>query len=94
MIKAAFFDVDGTVLSHKTKSVPESTRNAIAQLQAAIGDDPCFDPSILCPDAVDRLVKSGALFRNASGHLQWCANVHAPRHLDDVKPMLTGDWYE
>ena len=35
MIKAAFFDVDGTVLSHKTKSVPESTRNAIAQLQAA-----------------------------------------------------------
>lgn len=72
----------------------EAFPQAIAQLQAAIGDDPCFDPSILCPDAVDRLVKSGALFRNASGHLQWCANVHAPRHLDDVKPMLTGDWYE
>lgn len=47
MIKAAFFDVDGTVLSHKTKSVPESTRNAIAQLQAA---------GILCVAATGRQI--------------------------------------
>ena len=33
MIKAAFFDVDGTLLSHKTKSVPQSARDAIAKLQ-------------------------------------------------------------
>ena len=33
MIKAAFFDVDGTLLSHKTKSVPVSARRAIARLQ-------------------------------------------------------------
>ena len=35
MIKAAFFDVDGTLLSHKTKSVPQSARDAIAKLQAS-----------------------------------------------------------
>lgn len=33
MIKAAFFDVDGTVLSHKTKQVPESAGAAIRKLQ-------------------------------------------------------------
>lgn len=34
MIKAAFFDVDGTLLSHKTKSVPQSTRDAVEKLKA------------------------------------------------------------
>lgn len=33
MIKAAFFDVDGTLLSHKTKTVSQSTRRALEQLQ-------------------------------------------------------------
>ena len=33
MIKAVFFDVDGTLVSHKSKSVPESTRRAIEQLK-------------------------------------------------------------
>lgn len=33
MIKAVFFDVDGTLLSHKTKSVPDSARRAINKLQ-------------------------------------------------------------
>ncbi|MBO7429641.1 MAG: Cof-type HAD-IIB family hydrolase [Spirochaetia bacterium] len=32
-IKAVFFDVDGTLLSHTTKSVPKSTRDAIFALQ-------------------------------------------------------------
>lgn len=35
MIKAAFFDVDGTLLSHRTKSVPQSARDAIEKLKAA-----------------------------------------------------------
>lgn len=35
MVKAAFFDVDGTLLSHKTKQVSRSTRAAIARLKAA-----------------------------------------------------------
>lgn len=47
MVKAAFFDVDGTVLSHRTKSVPQSTRKAIAQLQAA---------GILCVAATGRQI--------------------------------------
>ena len=34
MIKVAFFDVDGTLYSHKTHRVPPSTREAIAALQA------------------------------------------------------------
>ena len=33
MIKAAFFDVDGTIYSHESKSVPESTKIALAALQ-------------------------------------------------------------
>ena len=33
MIKAAFFDVDGTLLSHKTKRVPESAVSALEALK-------------------------------------------------------------
>ena len=33
-IKAVFFDVDGTLLSHKLNDVPESTRRALRQLRA------------------------------------------------------------
>ena len=35
MIKAAFFDVDGTLLSHKSKQVPPSARAALEKLKAA-----------------------------------------------------------
>ena len=35
MIRAAFFDVDGTLLSHYTGSVPQSARTAVQKLQAA-----------------------------------------------------------
>ena len=34
MIKAAFFDVDGTLLSHTTLSVPESTRESLEILRS------------------------------------------------------------
>lgn len=33
MIKAAFFDMDGTIYSHKTNCVPESTRIALDTLR-------------------------------------------------------------
>lgn len=35
MIRAAFFDVDGTLLSHKTRQVSQSTRRAIEKLRQA-----------------------------------------------------------
>ena len=35
MIKAVCFDVDGTILSHKSKSVPQSALGALATLKAA-----------------------------------------------------------
>lgn len=34
MIKAVFFDVDGTLVSFKTHQVPQSTLEAIKELQA------------------------------------------------------------
>lgn len=34
MIKAAFFDVDGTLLSHRTKQIPQSARDALDTLKA------------------------------------------------------------
>lgn len=33
MIKAIFFDIDGTLFSHKTKSIPESTEKALKMLR-------------------------------------------------------------
>lgn len=33
MIKAIFFDIDGTILSHKTKTVPKSTQKALHLLK-------------------------------------------------------------
>jgi len=33
MIKAVFFDVDGTLVSHKSKSVPQSAKDAIERLR-------------------------------------------------------------
>ena len=33
MIKAVFFDIDGTLLSHNTYSVPESTKTALKLLK-------------------------------------------------------------
>ncbi|MBE6469113.1 MAG: Cof-type HAD-IIB family hydrolase [Coriobacteriaceae bacterium] len=35
MIKAAFFDIDGTLTSFKTHTIPESTKRALAALRAA-----------------------------------------------------------
>lgn len=35
MIRAAFFDVDGTLLSHRTKQIPQSAREALDALKAA-----------------------------------------------------------
>lgn len=49
MIKAAFFDVDGTLLSHKTRRVCQSTVDAISKLQKA---------GILCIVATGRQISA------------------------------------
>ena len=33
MIKAVFFDVDGTLVSHKSKSIPDSAKRALMTLR-------------------------------------------------------------
>lgn len=68
--------------------------DAMDILKAAVGSNPYFDETVLSHEAVARLMQFGALQRDEEGRLKWCHNVHAPRPLDDVKPMLTGDWYE
>lgn len=72
----------------------EDFPEALDSLRVCTGDDPCLKETALCPEAQQRLLEAGVLFRNEAGQLQWIPNVHAKRPLDDVKPMLTGDWYE
>ena len=38
-----------------------------------------MDPVVLTPDQ--------------DGALRWIHSVHAPRPLDDVRPMASADWY-
>lgn len=72
----------------------EDFPDAMNALLGAVGDSPVLPEGILCPQAAERLVKSAVLTRDADGTLRWIPSVHAPRPLEDVKPMLTGDWYE
>ena len=39
MIKAIFFDVDGTLVSLRTHTVPQSTQTALARLRELTGDN-------------------------------------------------------
>ena len=62
-IKAAFFDIDGTLFSHRTQFVPESTLHALKCLR---------EKGILCIIAhIERAGMSGQLlgdsFRNSHG---------------------------
>lgn len=63
-------------------------------LSSCVGDSDVLPAGKLCAEAEQRLLKSGVLFESEDGTLHWIKSIHAPRPLDDVKPMLTGDWYE
>lgn len=63
-------------------------------LRQAVGSSWHLPENLISAEAAERLVKSEVLIRENSGALRWIPNVHAPRPLDAVKPMLTGDWYE
>lgn len=67
---------------------------AMDALLGAVGESRYLPHGLLSPAAEERLVASGVLIRERRGYLRWIPNVHAPRPLDDVKPMLSGDWYE
>lgn len=67
---------------------------AMEALRSSVGESRYLNEKLLCPEAIERLIRSGVLLRDERGYLQWIPNVHAPRPLDDVKPMLSGDWYE
>ena len=49
MIKAAFFDVDGTLLSHRTKQIPPSARKALDALKTSLNGNE--KTVILSPDS-------------------------------------------
>ncbi len=72
----------------------EDFPGAMEALLSSVGPSRYLSEKLLCPEANERLLKAGVLFRDERGYLQWIPNVHAERPLDDVKPMLTGDWYE
>lgn len=44
MIKAALFDIDGTLISFETHRIPDSTKNALIQLCQRV---PAFRPDRL-----------------------------------------------
>lgn len=67
---------------------------AMDALLSCVGKSRYLPEKALCPEAISRLLNSGVLFQDERGYLQWIPNIHAERPLDDVKPMLTGDWYE
>jgi hypothetical protein len=72
----------------------EAFPGALEALLSSVGTSRYLNEKLLCPEANERLMKAGVLFRDDRGYLQWIPNVHAERPLDDVKPMLTGDWYD
>lgn len=81
MIKAAFFDVDGTLLSHKTKSVPQSARDAIAQLQAS---------GIRCIVATGRQISEMEKLPVADINFDGYITLNGQLTLDKRKKMLYG----
>lgn len=66
---------------------------ACEALRAVAGGDGALAPGVLPPEGEERLLRAGALRRDARGALRWIESVHAPCPLRDVKPMTAADWY-
>ena len=62
-------------------------------LRGAAGGSGVLPQGALCEEAVERLLGCGVLRRGQDGALRWLHSVHAPRPLDDVRPMASADWY-
>ena len=98
MIKAVFFDIDGTLLSHKTNSVPASAVRALENLREkgiltfiATGR---HLPELKKLHALDGLHFDGAVSLNG----QYCCNdagliYHCPIDSRDIATLLSmGQW--
>ncbi|WP_418667866.1 sialidase family protein [Allofournierella sp.] len=66
---------------------------ALEALAALPGDGELLPEGLLAPEAVQRLARCGALYKDG-GRYKWIHSVHAPRPLAGVKVMAGGDWYE
>lgn len=66
---------------------------ALKELRAAVGASPVLPDGVLCAGARARLMRCGVLETGEDGAPRWIASVHAPRPLDDVRVMASGDWY-
>lgn len=62
-------------------------------LKQMIGDSYILPKRLLNSQAVRRLIAVGVVRRSPDGELRWIHSVHAPRSLDDVRPMTGADWY-
>lgn len=81
MIKAAFFDVDGTLLSHKTKSVPQSARAALRQLR---------EKGILCIVATGRQMQEMMKLPIADMEFDGYITLNGQLALDGERHILFG----
>ena len=66
---------------------------ALAALHSAVGANDALPEGLLPGEAVERLLRAGVLQRDGQGGYRWIASVHAPRPLDDARPMTAADWY-
>lgn len=79
MIRAAFFDIDGTLLSHKTRQIPPSARKALQALKQA---------GILCVVATGRMLRE--MDRLPMGDVSFDAYItmNGQRTLDENRQHL------
>ena len=66
--------------------------DSLALLQGAEGLE-TLPEGLLPAPALERLEASGVLKKGPAGEFRWISPVHAPRPLDQVLPMLSGDEY-
>lgn len=81
-IRAIFFDVDGTLFSHKTKSVPQSTRDALQKLH-----DKGIRLVICTGRSIEELSKLPVMDLPLDGYLTLNGNLC----LDSEKKMFAGN---
>lgn len=90
MVRAAFFDIDGTLYSHRTHTIPQSALDALTQLKSngiriflATGRGRTAMESL--PD-MDLIPRDGAITLNGA----YCYDHSGPIHHDPVSPEDIG----